>query len=300
MKTINEVINYSFNYDRNINPYQINHHSHYPQNWYYGYHLPSYQNQQINYDDYYRQFTPLTFVLVHGSWVGPSFWHGIAAELQKMGHKVHTPQLAGHGTDNNKNVTHAMITQSVVDYIRSKNLKNIILVGHSFGGSVIQKVAEQVPERIRRLVFWNAFVINDGESLADQFPPKVRDFILGLAEQSADNTIKLPFPFFRETFVNLADLQTASQIYNSTIPEPGAPLVEKLDLKNFFQLTTPRSYINLQEDTAVPPGENSGWFPHLASRLGVYRLIQGHGDHMTTAKINPRMVAQLIVNAGRD
>ena len=292
-----------FNYKyRNMNPHQIDPYSYYPQNWFNEYHSNPVQSQHqfVDQSDYFYRHAQLTFVLVHGSWVDPFFWHGIAAELRKMGHVVHTPQLPGHGTDKDKNVTHEIITNSVVHYITSNKLKNIILVGHSFGGTVIQKVAEQLHDRIKRLVFWNAFVLNDGESLADQFPQQAQNFLLGLAGQSTNNTINLPFQYFREVFVNLADLQTARQIYNATTPEPAAPLVEKLDLKTFYQLSTPRSFINLQEDTVVPAGEKYGWYPHIASRLGIFRFIQGNGDHMSTAKLYPRKVAQLIVNAGRD
>jgi pimeloyl-ACP methyl ester carboxylesterase len=303
IKESHEVIKHFHHKYRNMNPNQIDPFSYYPQNWpneYYSNHQ-QHQNQFIDQTElFYRHHSQLTFVLIHGSWVDPYFWHGIAANLKKMGHIVHTPQLPGHGTDKNKNVTHEMITKQVVHYITSNKLNNIILVGHSFGGTVVQKVAEQLHDRIKRLVFWNAFVLNDGESVADQYPPQAQNFLLGLAQQASDNTIKLPFQYFREVFVNLADIQTAQQIYNATTPEPAAPLVEKLDLKNFYQLSTPRSYINLQEDTVVPTGETYGWYPHMASRLGIYRFIQGHGDHMSTAKLYPRKVAQLIVNAGRD
>lgn len=295
-----QPINYR---NQNMNLNQNNPYCDYHQYWYNEY--QSYpihqQHHSIDQSDiFYRQHAQATFVLVHGSWVDPFFWHGITRELQKMGHIVHTPQLPGHGTDKDKNVNHEMITKQVVHYITSNKLNNIILIGHSFGGTVIQKVAEQLHDRIKRLVFWNAFVLNDGESLTEQFPPQAQKFLLDLAAQSSDNTIKLPFQYFRDIFVNLADLQTARQIYNATTPEPATPFVEKLDLKTFYQLSTPRSFINLQEDTVVPAGENSGWYPHIASRLGVYRFIQGSGDHMSTAKIYPRRMAQLIVNASRD
>lgn len=270
---------------------------------------PNAQNHDSYYNPQYTQYpggiygqqrSRFTFVLVHGSWVGPQFWDGIAHELRMMGHIVYTPQLPGHGTDSNKDVTHAQITQSVVDFITSRNLHDVILVGHSFGGSVIQKAAETVSDRLKRLVWWNAFVLNDGESVADQFPPSVQELFLTLAQQSGNYTVQLPFPFFRDIFVNLADLQTAQQIYQSTIAEPLTPAIEKIELKKFFQLQTPKSYLNLQEDTVVPAGETYGWYPHLASRLGVYRFIQGHGDHLSTARTHTKRVAELILKAGRD
>ena len=48
-----------------------------------------------------------------------------------------------------------------------------MLVGHSYGGTIIGKVAEAVPEPLRRLVFWNAFVLLDGQSLLDETPQNV-------------------------------------------------------------------------------------------------------------------------------
>ena len=88
-----------------------------------------------------------------------------------MRHTVHAIPYAGHDNDPNRRVTHAMIVQSVVDSIVRQGLSDIILVGHSFGGSIIQKTVEVIPERVRRLVFLNAFVLPDGQSAADQLPP---------------------------------------------------------------------------------------------------------------------------------
>ena len=51
-----------------------------------------------------------------------------------------------------------------MDLIVTLNLTDIILVGHSYGGTIISKVAEVIPDRIRRLVFWSGFVLNDGNA----------------------------------------------------------------------------------------------------------------------------------------
>ncbi|OMF38487.1 alpha/beta hydrolase [Paenibacillus sp. FSL H8-0548] len=246
-------------------------------------------------------YLPLTFVLVHGAWADASFWDETAFELRKMGHIVYTPEYAGHGADTNKNVTHGMITKSVVDFIVGNNLQQIILVGHSFGGSVVQKVAEQVPSRIKRLVFWDAFVLNDGEAVADEFPEAANSFFQQLRESSGNDTIMLPFPFFRDTFVNIAPLEVALQIYSKITPEPAKPFYEKLDLKKFYSLSIPRSYIYFTEDNVLPQfNANYGWHPHMSSRLGIFRYIQGNSDHMSATKMNPAMLAQKIYEAGRD
>lgn len=268
-----------------------------PMNWPY----PPTTWRQEPEESYREKEQPLTFVLVHGSWADASFWAGVAAELSKKGHTVYVPEFPGHGADPNKNVTHGMISKSVADFIISHKLHNVVLVGHSFGGSVIQKVAELVPERLKRIVFLNAFVLKDGEMLADELPPQVVEQFKQLAASSKNNTITLPFDFFREAFTNLASLSQAQQIYKKAFPEPVGPLFEKLDLKKFYSLPIPKSYVHLMEDNVIPFGDpNYGWHPHMSSRLGLFRFIQLHGDHMTTTFYEPKLVARKLYESARE
>lgn len=251
--------------------------------------------------DYREREQPLTFVLIHGAWADASFWAGVAAELRKKGHTVYVPEYPGHGADPNKAVTHAMLSKSIADYIKTHNLTNIILVGHSFGGTLVQKVAELVPDRLRRLVFINAFVLKDGERLVDEFPPPVQAMFEQLRKNSKDDTIMLPFPVYREQFANLGSLPQVQSLYNKTLPEPAAPSYEKLDLKKFYSLTVPRSYVHLTDDTVLPIGNPEyGWHPHMSSRLGLFRLIQAPGDHMTTIQFEPKRIARKLYEAARD
>ena len=90
----------------------------------------------------------------------------------------------------------------------SNALTDIVLVGHSYGGTIISKVAEAIPEQLRRLVFCSAFVLNDGESMLEAFPASHREMLTQLAAESTDNTVTLPFELWRETFINDADLET--------------------------------------------------------------------------------------------
>ncbi|MDQ0116253.1 alpha/beta fold hydrolase [Paenibacillus harenae] len=248
----------------------------------------------------YEHLQRLTFVLVHGSWADASFWHPIAGQLRRTGHTVYTPDLPGHGSDPNKNVSHERIVDSLTEYITSRHLKDIVLAAHSFGGTVIQKVAERIPDRLKRLVFMNAFVLGDGQSLADQFPSQALALFEQLRQSSKDDTITLPFPLFRENFANLASLQLAEQLYRSTTPEPAAPAFTKLDLKKFYSLQTPKSYLYLTEDNVLPQTDQHSFHPLMSNRLGLHRLIKMPGDHMTTPNTDARRVAWKLYEAGRD
>lgn len=239
-----------------------------------------------------------TFVLVHGSWHDGEAWGPTVQHLESKGHKAFAPTIAGHGKGVNKAVNHAQCTQSVVDYIVARGLTDVVLLGHSFAGTIIAKVVEAIPERVRRLVFWNAFVLQDGHCLNDEIPPYYRALFDQLAQASPDNTVMVPFPIWREAFINDADLELAKSAYAQLSPEPYQPFNDKLDLKKFYSLDIPKSYLNCTEDNCLPQGE-WGWHPRMSSRLGLFRLVQMPGSHEALFT-NPKGLAEKIVEAGRD
>ena len=171
-----------------------------------------------------------TFVLVHGSWHDGSAWRQVIKRLRHHGHEAFGPTVAGHGKRTCKNVSHAQSTRSIVDFVVRSALTDIVLVGHSYGGTIICKVAEAIPDRVRRLVFYSGLVLNDGESLNDVVPPHFRALFQELAAASPDNTVMLPFPIWREAFMNDADLTVARAAYEQLSPEPYQQIVEPLDL----------------------------------------------------------------------
>ena len=239
-----------------------------------------------------------TYVLLHGACHDGSAFDRVVERLRQQGHTAFAPTIAGHGKDVDKGVTHAESTQSVVDFITQHDLTDFVLLGHSYGGTIIAKVSEVVPERVRRLVFFSALVPNDGETMLEMFPPDHRDMFRRLAAASTDNTVTLPFDVFREVFINDADLETARRVYSQLSSEPFGQLLERLDLKRFHGLDIPRSFLIGTEDTVMPPGE-WGWHPRLSSRLGLYRLVQMPGSHELMFS-NPVGLAHKIVEAGRD
>lgn len=238
------------------------------------------------------------FVLVHGSWHDGSAWGEVVRHLESRGHKAFAPTAAGYGKGVSKNVTHAECVKSITDFIISKSLSDFVLVGHSFGGTFVSKVAEAIPERIRRIVFQNGFVVRDGHSVLDESPPATAALFERMAQESPDNSFLLPFAVWRDAFINDGDLEMAKRTYGMLAPEPLQPAKDKLDLKKFYLLDIPKSYINCTEDIALPPGE-WGWHPRMSNRLGLYRLVQMPGSHEVMFT-NPSGLAEKIVEAGRD
>jgi pimeloyl-ACP methyl ester carboxylesterase len=241
------------------------------------------------------------FVLVHGAWHDGSAYEPIAQRLETHGHTAYAPTQAGHGENVDKDVSHADCTQSIVDFIVETELEDIILLGHSYGGTIIPKVAEAIPDRIKRLVFQNAFVLEDGNSLMDECPPNYRELFNQLADEGEDDASMpvMPFEIWRERFVNDASLEVARWTYDQLSPQPFQPFTDELDMEEFYSLDIPASYINATEDTGLPKNPEWCWHPRMSSRLGNFRLVQMPGSH-EVCYTDPDGLADTIMKAGRD
>merc|ERR1712000_321474 len=113
-----------------------------------------------------------------GGWVGGWVWDGVADELRRMGHEVIAPTLRGleDGDVDRSGVTMSMMARDLIDQVRE----------------LIQLVAEAMPERIGRVVFVDAWVLRDGETINDVLPDPLVAATKALASQSDDNTIVMP------------------------------------------------------------------------------------------------------------
>jgi pimeloyl-ACP methyl ester carboxylesterase len=108
------------------------------------------------------------FVLVHGAWHGGWCYRDTAAVLRKLGHNVFTPTHTGVGErahQASEGITLETHIRDVAGCIEAEELDQVILVGHSYGGMVITGVADRMAERIKALVYLDAFVPKNGDSL---------------------------------------------------------------------------------------------------------------------------------------
>ncbi|HVZ45240.1 MAG TPA: alpha/beta fold hydrolase [Ramlibacter sp.] len=116
--------------------------------------------------------TPSTkpdFVLVHGAWHGAWCWDRVTPILRQAGHRVFTPTLPGQGeraAELSADVNLETHIADVVQYIESRRLQNVVLVGHSYGGLVVSGVADRIAPRLRKLIYLDALVLDSGQSIA--------------------------------------------------------------------------------------------------------------------------------------
>jgi len=235
---------------------------------------------------------------VHGAWHTGRKLAPVAALIGAAGHRVFTPTIKGNGVGDAKTVGLAEAIESIVGYVIEHDLEGIVLVGHSYGGMVITGVADRLPDRIRRLVYWNAFVPNSSESTVDMLPPQMAGLFDSMAAERRDGSIVLPFQLWREAFMNDADLETAERAYRVSNPHPLRTLTDKISLKlNPVEMTVAKSYVNCTEDASMP--HDYPWHPRLSQKLGLFRLIQVPGSHEQCFS-NPARLARALMDAGRD
>jgi pimeloyl-ACP methyl ester carboxylesterase len=135
-----------------------------------------------------------TFVLVHGAWHGGWCWRRVADLLEAKGHKVYTPTLTGLGACSHlmsKDVNISTHIADVANLIKWEDLSNIVLVGHSYGGTMISGVAEELHGKIGSIVFLDAFLPDNGDVLREKAAPAFRDLIAA-AIQRGDMSLKAP------------------------------------------------------------------------------------------------------------
>ena len=213
-----------------------------------------------------------TFVLVHGAWHGGWCWRRVSDLLEKKGHKVFAPTMTGLGERSHlidAKVNLATHVTDIVNVIKWEGLKDIVLVGHSYGGVIISGVAEQARDAIGSIVFLDAFVPESGDSLADKASQPVRDAIAPLAQKGELAMKAVPAAVFR---VNEKDRAWVDAMCT---PHPLATLTDKITLTGARDRIAKKAYIRAKGYPSVP---FDGFHDKLKADAAwrVYELASGH------------------------
>jgi pimeloyl-ACP methyl ester carboxylesterase len=117
-----------------------------------------------------------TFVLVHGGGHGGWCYQRVSRLLSDAGHEVYAPTLTGVGERSHLVGPHVNLDlhiQDIAAVLHYEDLRDVILVGHSYGGMVITGVGGTAPDRIGKLVYLDAANPKNGESLVDVAGPVI-------------------------------------------------------------------------------------------------------------------------------
>lgn len=222
---------------------------------------------------------PETYVLVHGAWNAGFGFKKIDQMLRAEGHTVYRPTLTGLGERSHlasPDIDLDTHIQDVVNLMVWEDLKDVILVGRSYGGMVITGVVDRVPERIKQVVYLDAFLPMNGESLLDISQVKVR--------VGDDGFVATPPP--------LRVQPGTPPPY--AVPHPGKTFTQKLRLKNpDIAARLPATYI-----LTVLPGkrpEEDEFFKHSErARARNWKVVVMEGDHSPERSAPDKLLGFLI------
>lgn len=196
-----------------------------------------------------------TYVLIHGAWHGGWCWKNVIPLLEKEGHKVIAPDLPGHGEDKTPiaEITLKAYTDRVCEVIDEQS-EPVMLVGHSMGGAVITQTAEYRPEKIKKLVYLTAFLLQNGEFLLQIAEPDKDALVLPnliMSEDQSHATVKEEA--VKETFYADCSDKDVEFAKSQLGPQASAPLATPVETteENFGRV--PRVYIACSRDKAISP-----------------------------------------------
>ena len=195
-----------------------------------------------------------TFVLVSGAWHGSWCWERVAPLLTAGGHRVVAPDLLGMCGDPTppETVTLAAWADQIAEILR-KESEPVILVGHSRGGIVISETAEQVPDRIKTLVYLTAFILRDGETLAGVAAKGLENLLVpGVIVPAPDGTTTVSADAVERIFYNTTEAEWLARAIDHLCPEPPAAFDTTISLSADRYGQIPRAYIECTEDRALP------------------------------------------------
>ena len=214
------------------------------------------------------QEPPRTYVLVHGAWGGGWAFRTVDSMLTAAGHHVYRPTLTGLGERVHLGTADVGLSTHITDIanvLLFENLHDVVLVGHSYGGMVITGVADRVPERIRHLVFIDALVPEDGESL---FTASRGTALEGFARRSVDSA--------RDGFI-VPTWVTTRAPRPTDVRQPVRTFTEPVTFRNPAARRLPGTYILTVEPGRAEGEDDFAAFAQRAKARGwAYRVMRAN------------------------
>ncbi|HEV2693279.1 MAG TPA: alpha/beta hydrolase family protein [Verrucomicrobiae bacterium] len=194
------------------------------------------------------------YVLVHGAWGGGWDWRQVDDLLTADGNKVFRATLTGQGERahlSNTNIDLETHIEDVVNLIVWENLHDVVLVGHSYGGMVITGVADRVPDRIKQLVYVDALLPENGQSVLTAIPGRnvrqavTNGYILPVwvtGNPPPPHDVPMPALTFSQpiTLTNQANAAAIHALYILTVDKGRAP--EQDGFYQFYQRAQARGW----------------------------------------------------------
>jgi pimeloyl-ACP methyl ester carboxylesterase len=230
-------------------------------------------------------------VLAHGAWSSAWAWKKMRPLFRAAGHEFFAPSYTGLGQRAHlarPDIDLDTHIQDVVSAIEFEDLKDVTLLGHSYGGMVATGVVDRVGRRIARVIYLDAFAPKDGQSLFDLVGPKAEGNMRGGAAKDGDGW-KLPInPMPADTAPE--DVAWASPRRR---PQPIKTFEQKIKLES-RDPSPPRHYIYAKKNG---PGDAFRQFGERAkSETGwkYYEIDASHNPHITCPDVLMKLLSEIM------
>lgn len=232
----------------------------------------------------------VTFVLVHGTGHGGWCWQKVAPILRAAGSTVYAPTLTGVGDRSHLSECGVNLTTHITDVsnlLFFEDLDDVVLVGHSYAGMVITGVAAAAPERLKQLIYLDAYVPEDGQSEMELWPSDMRAEIESGAEDG-DGRRPPPSP----EMMGITDPTMADWVRRRVTPHPMATYTEAVPKGDARSASLPRAYIACTEG---PLTSLFGPFADKARTAGwvVREIATGHNAVLTAPEAVAKHLLEL-------
>lgn len=220
--------------------------------------------------------TSRTFVLIPGSWCGAWCWKPVAERLRQAGHAVHPLSLTGLAershllSDQVTLETHVM---DVINLIRYNDLRDVVLVGHSYAGVILTVAADRIPQSLRHIVYLDAMVPLPGECAMDMIPRHDAAQRVHRSRHNGGLSVPVPAPG------HFASDAMRDWFKAHMTPQPLKPYLDRIDIRPPQGNGVPVTYVScvpVRHPSIVLSAER-------ARRLPLWRVIEiasGHNVHL--------------------
>jgi pimeloyl-ACP methyl ester carboxylesterase len=237
-----------------------------------------------------------SFVLVHGAWGGAWIWRRVLAPLRAAGHEVHAVTLTGDGERAhllNPGITLRTHVDDVVGLVQAEELRDVVLVGHSYGGMVITGAADRLladdPAALRHLVYVDAMVPLPGEGWGQHHSAEV---VAARTAAAAAHHHALPPPDPADFGLQGED---RAWLMRRQVPHPFGPYRDPLQFDAERWARVPRTFIDCHQP-AYPTIAAMRQRVRQLPNFGVIEMATGHCPMVSEPQA---LAAHLLAIAGR-
>jgi pimeloyl-ACP methyl ester carboxylesterase len=213
------------------------------------------------------------YVFVPGAWHGGWSWHPVGHRVRAMGHGATALTMPGLSLgDDPTELRLSDAVDHIVTAVQRRDLHDVVLVGHSWGGIPITGAAHRIGDRLAGVAYFSAFIPRPGESMAAAMGP-MEGYLRDTIAAAPDHTIGLDFDTFAQALMPDGPESVQRLVFEQLMPQPGGYMLDAQDLPGVDTLGLPITYVLAEDDLALAaPG------PELAARVGV-KPVMVTGGH---------------------